>query len=392
MTTTYTSTLRLAKPDFRSGPWGSLINANADAIDAAITNALAAANIVVWMNATAYEIGDIAMDDDVSPPTFWICATAHTSPASPTTFATHRAANPTYWTSLTFGIRPRGEWANEEDYGYYDIAYDSTLGIVGLCLIAHTSSAAPDTIQDDAANWVFIVDLPSVGTTPASNISFDNTTAALPGAPTNVQTALDAVDSRIDAAAIIVADHETRLDDAETDITSHAGLIAGNTADIATHETRIDSAETEIAGHETRLDAHDTTIAGLGAGFAAGTTMIFYQASAPTSWTKSTTNNDKALRVVSGTGGSSGGTVAFSTVFGKTATDATTLTTSTIPAHQHSEVGGGSIEADRNLDASFVSVSTGAGATTGAAGSGGSHTHPMDIRVQYMNVIVCVKD
>jgi hypothetical protein len=45
-----------------------------------------------------------------------------------------------------------------------------------------------------------------------------------------------------------------------------------------------------------------------------GTVMLFVQTAAPTGWTKSTTNNDKALRVVSGTA-STGGTVAFSTAF-----------------------------------------------------------------------------
>lgn len=43
-------------------------------------------------------------------------------------------------------------------------------------------------------------------------------------------------------------------------------------------------------------------------GFASGTKLIFYQAAAPVYWTKEVTNNDKALRVVSGlTGGGSGG-------------------------------------------------------------------------------------
>jgi hypothetical protein len=45
-----------------------------------------------------------------------------------------------------------------------------------------------------------------------------------------------------------------------------------------------------------------------------GTVMLFVQTAAPTGWTKSTTNNDKALRVVSGTA-STGGTVAFTTAF-----------------------------------------------------------------------------
>lgn len=43
-----------------------------------------------------------------------------------------------------------------------------------------------------------------------------------------------------------------------------------------------------------------------------GVIMPFYQAAAPTGWTKLTSQNDKALRVVSGSGGGSGGTNAMS--------------------------------------------------------------------------------
>jgi hypothetical protein len=48
-------------------------------------------------------------------------------------------------------------------------------------------------------------------------------------------------------------------------------------------------------------------------GFAAGTKLVFPQATAPTGWTKDTTNNDMALRVVTGTGGGIGGTHNLST-------------------------------------------------------------------------------
>ena len=41
--------------------------------------------------------------------------------------------------------------------------------------------------------------------------------------------------------------------------------------------------------------------------------MLFAQTSAPTGWTKSTSHNKKALRVVSGTG--SGGNQTFNTIF-----------------------------------------------------------------------------
>lgn len=43
-----------------------------------------------------------------------------------------------------------------------------------------------------------------------------------------------------------------------------------------------------------------------------GTKMAFFQASVPTGWTQDTDNNDKTLRVVSGTGGGTGGTHSLS--------------------------------------------------------------------------------
>jgi len=44
----------------------------------------------------------------------------------------------------------------------------------------------------------------------------------------------------------------------------------------------------------------------------AGTKMAFFQASVPTGWTQDTSVNDKVLRVVSGTGGGSGGSWTIS--------------------------------------------------------------------------------
>ena len=59
---------------------------------------------------------------------------------------------------------------------------------------------------------------------------------------------------------------------------------------------------------------YDTSGTDAGA-FSSGTTLLFYQAAAPTGWTKSTTHDNKAIRVVSGTGGGSGGTTNFTSVF-----------------------------------------------------------------------------
>lgn len=77
-------------------------------------------------------------------------------------------------------------------------------------------------------------------------------------------------------------------------------------------------------------------------------TMVFYQASAPTGWTKSTTHDNKALRVVDGTGAGSGGSISFTNIFNDTtgaqggvsatlsgSVGPTTLTTQQIPSHTH---------------------------------------------------------
>jgi len=46
-----------------------------------------------------------------------------------------------------------------------------------------------------------------------------------------------------------------------------------------------------------------------------GAKVLFYQSTAPTGWTKVTDHDNKALRVVSGTGGGSGGSSSFTSVF-----------------------------------------------------------------------------
>tara|TARA_Y100000361_G_scaffold59333_1_gene51946 strand:+ start:3976 stop:4662 length:687 start_codon:yes stop_codon:yes gene_type:complete len=142
-----------------------------------------------------------------------------------------------------------------------------------------------------------------------------------------------------------------------------------------------------------------------------GSVMLFYQASAPTGWTKSTTHNDKAIRVVSGSGGGTGGSVAFETAFasqtpagsigGNTASH--TLTISEIPSHSHGHKQDGGVFAagsspTSSLHQSATSSSTGKIENTGG---GGGHTHgatgltftgsAINLDVSYVDVIICTK-
>lgn len=175
--------------------------------------------------------------------------------------------------------------------------------------------------------------------------------------------------------------------------------------------------------------------------FPSGTAMLFVQTAAPTGWTKSTTHNNKALRIVSGTA-STGGSVDFTTAFasqtpsgsvsvtvsagtlavnaGTFAVGATTLSTAQIPSHNH---GPGSLWKGQQSGYSGVFASYGSSSyggtfaitgSTDSTGGGGSHTHGLtgapgisgaptvtassftgnaiDLAVAYVDAIIATKD
>lgn len=151
--------------------------------------------------------------------------------------------------------------------------------------------------------------------------------------------------------------------------------------------------------------------------FPSGTVLVFAQTAAPTGWTKSTTHNDKALRVVSGSA-SSGGSVAFTTAFASQAVSGTvgdtTLTSSQIPSHTHAVTdpghthtitgnlagtanlgtsGGGNVYSGATVSTSSSTT----GISIGSTGGGGSHTHSftgtaINLAVQYVDVILATKN
>ena len=183
-----------------------------------------------------------------------------------------------------------------------------------------------------------------------------------------------------------------------------------------------------------------------------GTAMLFYQAAAPTGWTQITTQNNKALRVVSGTGGGTGGSVAFTTAFASqavsgtiantTATNqGTTLSEAQLPGHTHGagtfaisttttltgNVGIRAVGSTNGTTGVFTGSSGGLlyvnggsygttqttmnanhnhtlSGSSGSTGSGSSHTHTQDahnhtftgtainLAVQYIDVIIATKN
>ena len=122
--------------------------------------------------------------------------------------------------------------------------------------------------------------------------------------------------------------------------------------------------------------------------FVSNTSTVFNQTASPTGWTRQTTHNNKALRVVSGSVGS-GGVSSFTTVATNQTVGATTLTTDQITSHLHGGLGfvyGGSPGfGGSGVNYDFLQV-------LNANGASGSHNHTVDLSVQYVDVIVAKKD
>ena len=190
-------------------------------------------------------------------------------------------------------------------------------------------------------------------------------------------------------------------------------------------------------------------LTGLAAQFPSGTVSIFLQAAAPTGWTISASFNDRDVRLNSTGGGGTAGSVAYTTLFARTAVDNYTLLTADVPAHTHSfSATSGTVSADHthavsgttgtesndhthsvgnqgstvtlftggttaatpgggttggisaNHTHSFSGTTGGVSAnhthsvsgTSGSPGGGGAHTHAIDMRVTYATAIPCSKD
>jgi hypothetical protein len=220
---------------------------------------------------------------------------------------------------------------------------------------------------------------------------------------------------------------------AQAEITS--GTITGITdlavADGGTGASSASGARTNLGcGSIATQDSSAVSITGGSVGsavalgmFPAGTALLFAQTAAPAGWTKSTTHNDKMLRIVSGTAGS-GGSAALSTAWSSVALSGTvaghTLTVTELPSHTHSgTTSGQSADHHHSLPvttspyvcngsgANFAIVGAGTSGgtsndhthnitTDGGTGGGSSHTHGLSINSftvtpAYVDAIICVK-
>lgn len=168
-------------------------------------------------------------------------------------------------------------------------------------------------------------------------------------------------------------------------------------ADITAAETSISGLNTDLSGESGVLTAPS------------GTEIFLVQTAAPTGWTKGTTHDNKALRLVSGTV-STGGSTSFTSVLGSR-----TIATANLPSHTHTIAeslgeaiaftrsswttarnrntssmtsGGNSRYKDINNSTAATSGTITHSGTSGSSGSGSA----MDFAVQYVDIILVVKD
>jgi hypothetical protein len=185
-----------------------------------------------------------------------------------------------------------------------------------------------------------------------------------------------------------------------TNKTLTAPVISGGSLTSGTVNTTPIGQTTPAAGKFTDLVVTGT-VTGISA-FASGTAMLFAQTSAPTGWTKSTTHDNKALRVVTGAA-SSGGSVAFTTAFSSQAVagtvGSTVLTTSQIPSHSHTTLSDvfGVSSGGAQVISTISGTSGSRSGVTAVEGGGLGHTHTftgtaINLAVQYVDVIIATKD
>jgi hypothetical protein len=158
-----------------------------------------------------------------------------------------------------------------------------------------------------------------------------------------------------------------------------------------------------------------------------GSNVLFYQATAPVGWTKLTDLNDIGIRITSGTGDITGGSVAFTSCFSPVVVSGTaaaggsigavTLSLSQISSHSHpsgavagatSSIRGGGTTAFPQFtpanNPSLIGPISYFPISTPPAGGGFSHTHPavssggsftgdtFEMSIRYADVIVAQRN
>jgi hypothetical protein len=124
--------------------------------------------------------------------------------------------------------------------------------------------------------------------------------------------------------------------------------------------------------------------------------MLFMNQTAPVGWTRYTSYDDCLIRVVGTAALGAGGTYGFVATFNsQTVTGNTTLSTSTIPSHTHSQQSNTLTGTTATKTAGYAAGGfnpAGYGGTTAAQGGGGAHSHGFYTQIKYADVMIATKN
>lgn len=245
------------------------------------------------------------------------------------------------------------------------------------------------------------------------NTAADTTSFLALGTTNYVLTAGASAPQYVDQSTLSVGTATNATNIAITDDTTTASDLYPTFVGATTGNNGAKTSSTKLKYRPSTGNLTATTFTGAWAYMPSGTAVLFQQTAAPTGWTKSTANDNKALRVVSGTAGT-GGSVAFTTAFASksvtgsvAATGSTTLSTSQMPSHAHNTTLLAYDYAWEGVDSpTWVAVGrSSAGARyetwgSDSQGGNGSHNHSsgaftgdaINLAVQYVDVIIATKD
>ena len=165
--------------EFNTAPYQDDDYANWRALDGLLNSVIQLSNFKgIWENSTSFSIGDRVIDDTNG--SAWECRTAHTSSASPTTFATDRTNNPSWWSAFgAAAFNEQSDRAAREARRSSYLATTAVFTVQNAANDASTSASNAATSESNASTSETNASTSETNAaTSASNASTSETNAA----------------------------------------------------------------------------------------------------------------------------------------------------------------------------------------------------------------------